>query len=122
MKVNETLRNKRIELGLSQTGVAKYLKIPQSSLCRYEQGVKMRNNELITHKLVNFYKEEYKNLQPVKQNYQHKLIQNVHKAKTKSNGLVAKFEKIYNEELKILSENIEQKAFKRTIKRMKKEM
>lgn len=37
MKVNENLRKKRMELGLSQKDVGEYLKIPQSTLCRYEK-------------------------------------------------------------------------------------
>lgn len=122
MTVNETLKNKRIEMGLSQTAVAKYLKIPQSSLCRYEQGVKQGSNELITHKLVNFYKEEYKNLKPMDNDYVQRQKTLKENKKKKESSFSVRLDKIYNEELKKLTKNIEQKAMKRALKKILKEL
>lgn len=57
MTINETLRKKRIELGISQKFVGDNIKEPQSTLCRFEQGFNTTKNQLLIHKLMKFYSE-----------------------------------------------------------------
>ena len=59
MKANEILKNRRIEIGLSQAEVARRTGIPQASLCRYERGIHKLSNEN-AKKLCDCYKINYK--------------------------------------------------------------
>lgn len=121
MKANEILRNRRIEIGLSQKEVAEKLGIPTSSFSCYELG-RMKLTNDIAKKMADFYNINYKVLTGEKRIY----IRNKKEDKEEKkrdiedlqNTLLEKFEKIYQEEIK----NLKEEALKRTYKRLKKEI
>ena len=123
MEVYETLRNKRIELGLSQKKVGEDIKVAQSTLCRFEQGYKMQNKDLITHKLVNYYKDNNIEVEP-KQKATVKIRNNKENNNKKDrfeimgDEIADKFQKIFKDQL----EKTAKKVYKRTLKQLIKEL
>lgn len=123
MEVYETLKNKRIELGLSQKTVGENIKVAQSTLCRFEQGYKMQNSELIIHKLINFYKQkENVDVEPKQKQVIKTRNKKMSKTSSKSNfdfmseEIAKKFEIIFKEELEKQARKIYKKTFKRIMK------
>lgn len=120
MKASEVLRNRRLEIGLSQAEVARRTGIPQSSLHYYETGKTKLNND-VAKKLCDFYQLNYKFLTGEKRIYVKKETQKNKKNDNIDNfkdTLLEKFEKIYKEEIK----RLKKEALKRTYKRLKKEL
>ena len=125
MEVYKTLRNKRIELGLSQKTVGENVKVAQSTLCRFENGYKIQDNELIIHKLINFYKEK----ENIDVNQKKKQIIETRNKKpqnttTKNNfdimgeEIAKKFEKIFIIQLQKEAKKIYKKTLKQLIKEL----
>jgi len=142
MKANEILRNRRIEIGLSQAEVARRTGIPQASLCRYERGINKLCNEN-AKKLCDFYKLNYKFLTGEKRIYAKKTTPDVKKEEqikveikepvekkiTKVNLkdstkevlktiVDTTFERVYKEE----QQKMEKELLRRVFKRVKKEL
>lgn len=126
MELYETLRNKRIELGLSQKTVGENIKVAQSTLCRFEQGYKMQNKDLITHKLINFYKNndikvEQKQIENVKvcnNKSNKKDINKKDRFEIMSEDIAKKFEKIFKNQLEKEAKRIYKKTLKQLIKEL----
>jgi transcriptional regulator with XRE-family HTH domain len=129
MEIRKTLRNKRIELGLSQKFVGEKIKVAQSTLCRFEQGYKITNESLIIHKLITFY-DKYngpKNERVVNVNKTKNEQTNVESSKTKTvkNSKqeskkiedIDLLEKDMIEKLQVIAEKEMQKAYKKILKR-----
>ena len=123
MEIYETLRNKRIELGLSQKKVGEDIKVAQSTLCRFEQGCKMQNKDLITHKLVNYYKDNKVEVEP-------KQLANVKIRNNKQNNNKKDRFEIMSEEIEkkfgvIFKRELEKEAkrvYKKTLKQLIREL
>lgn len=143
MKANEILRNRRIEIGLSQAEVARRTGIPQASLCRYERGIHKLCNEN-AKKLCDFYNLNYKFLTGEKRMYvrKEKQPQKEEPVKVKEKETTIKeennkevnlktatkeilkgmidttFERVYKEE----QQKMEKELLRRVFKRVKKEL
>ena len=122
MTVNETLKNRRIELGLSQKKVGEDIKVAQSTLCRFEQGYKMQNKDLITHKLINYYKDNKFEVEP-KQKANVKIRNNKENNKKDSFEIMGeeiekKFGIIFKQEL----EKEAKRVYKKTLRQLIREL
>lgn len=122
MTVNETLKNRRIELGLSQKKVGEDIKVAQSTLCRFEQGCKMQNKDLITHKLINYYKDNKFEVEP-KQKANVKIRNNKENNKKDSFEIMGeeiekKFGIIFKQEL----EKEAKRVYKKTLRQLIREL